>query len=447
MGCRVRRHHCRTGLLHAAASGSRRRALASIGRPTTGPPSARKSRRGAPRPTRAAISRRRHRPEQRRHVYVSGSQNLWQSRDGGSHLAHHVAVRRSAGNVDVARDQRQQRGHRGRSPGVRLDQCARGHRGPADGRDLHRHHAQPAGRNVARRRSTPTIPRRSMRCWAGSVGFPEPGHVFRTTLGGSAWTDISPPLDLPFSAIALDGTEMPTTLYVGTDLGVLRSVDGGGIVVRARRSSTFRACRCSTLSFGTGFCARRTYGRGVFAFVKPTGPAIAVDLEDNLAFGTVCQGPQYLTLRSSTSARRIWSSPACSGSWGRPVFRCCRRRHAAGRRSGRGHRVHGGVQAHAWRASWKPHDPHHQQRSGGARCRPVGHRHARDRDGSLPRSRTAAISATSASARSPMTSSRSTTRGTCPLSIFNIASSSPDSWRRAWLPIRCWSAPAAVDRA
>ena len=42
-----------------------------------------------------------------------------------------------------------------------------------------------------------------------------------------------------------------------------------------------------------------TYGRGVFEFMMPAGPAIAVGLEDGLAFGTVCSGPHYLTLTVS----------------------------------------------------------------------------------------------------------------------------------------------------
>ena len=45
-----------------------------------------------------------------------------------------------------------------------------------------------------------------------------------------------------------------------------------------------------------GMLRAGTYGRGAFAFVQPSGPAIAVDLEHGLAFGAVCQGPQYLSL-------------------------------------------------------------------------------------------------------------------------------------------------------
>jgi hypothetical protein len=39
-----------------------------------------------------------------------------------------------------------------------------------------------------------------------------------------------------------------------------------------------------------------TYGRGVFGFVKPAGPSIAVDLDHGLAFGTACKAPQFLKL-------------------------------------------------------------------------------------------------------------------------------------------------------
>jgi hypothetical protein len=64
-----------------------------------------------------------------------------------------------------------------------------------------------------------------------------------------------------------------------------------------------------------------TFGRGVFSFVRPTGPSIAVNLENNLEFGTVCQGPQFLTLEIFnvgasdlvvTSVQRLMGSTAFS---------------------------------------------------------------------------------------------------------------------------------------
>ena len=45
-----------------------------------------------------------------------------------------------------------------------------------------------------------------------------------------------------------------------------------------------------------GVLCAGTYGRGVFRFTKPTGPSIAVQLQDGLNFGTVCNGTEYLTL-------------------------------------------------------------------------------------------------------------------------------------------------------
>ena len=72
------------------------------------------------------------------------------------------------------------------------------------------------------------------------------------------------------------------------------------------------------LVFHQGELRAATFGRGVFSFVKPTGPVIAVGLEDNLAFGTVCAGSSdYLTIEVSnvgvkdlivTSVQRLMGS-------------------------------------------------------------------------------------------------------------------------------------------
>jgi hypothetical protein len=114
-------------------------------------------------------------------------------------------------------------------------------------------------------------------------------------VGATAWTDISPVLDLPFNAIALDGGATPTGIYVGTDYGVLRSLDGGGSW-SILDDIHFPRVPVLDLIFRNGILRAGTYGRGAFAFVKPAGPAIAVHLDDGLAFGTVCKGPQYLNL-------------------------------------------------------------------------------------------------------------------------------------------------------
>jgi photosystem II stability/assembly factor-like uncharacterized protein len=58
----------------------------------------------------------------------------------------------------------------------------------------------------------------------------QPGHVFATTNALAAsptWVNISPPVNLPHNTIAIDPTS-PNVLYVGTDLGVWTSRNGGG---------------------------------------------------------------------------------------------------------------------------------------------------------------------------------------------------------------------------
>jgi hypothetical protein len=125
-----------------------------------------------------------------------------------------------------------------------------------------------------------------------------PGHIFRTTIAGTAWTDISPKLDpplntldVPFLTIALDGTSTPTTIYAGTALGVLRSVDGG------KNWTTLDDIHLPNvpvtelkINSQAGVLRASTFGRGVFNFAPATGPVISVNAQNGLNFGTVCPG-------------------------------------------------------------------------------------------------------------------------------------------------------------
>jgi len=58
-----------------------------------------------------------------------------------------------------------------------------------------------------------------------------PGHIFKATSGDGfvtwAWVDVSSNLpDIPLNAIVVDPSS-PSTIYVGTDVGVFRTTDGG----------------------------------------------------------------------------------------------------------------------------------------------------------------------------------------------------------------------------
>jgi photosystem II stability/assembly factor-like uncharacterized protein len=64
--------------------------------------------------------------------------------------------------------------------------------------------------------------------FSGFSGFVDAkGHVFRTKNLGNAWTDISANLpNIPVNAIVVD-PDLPGTLYIGTDIGVFATFDGG----------------------------------------------------------------------------------------------------------------------------------------------------------------------------------------------------------------------------
>ena len=231
-------------------------------------------------------------------VYVAGNQNLWQSRDGGTtwnnigafptgFITARVSVAPTNGNNIVVAANTQ----------VSVSTNALG---PVAGVTFTNITRNLPNRNVLRAAFDPNDPTVIYAVLGGfnNVGPGQSGHVFRTTIGGTAWTDISPDLDVPYGGLALDGTDTPTTIYVGTDFGVLRSVDDGATWY-VLDDIHFPKAPVTDLEIGRGSGILRvaTYGRGVFEFTQPEGPAITVNLEDGLEFGTVCEGPEHLTLQ------------------------------------------------------------------------------------------------------------------------------------------------------
>jgi photosystem II stability/assembly factor-like uncharacterized protein len=93
------------------------------------------------------------------------------------------------------------------------------------------------------------------------------GHVFKTTDGGDNWTDISPTLkNIPVNALLIAPAD-PNTLYVGTDVGVFRSLDGG--------TNWFAFNNGLPPVIVTGFSTQpggliqiSTYGRGVYELIR-----------------------------------------------------------------------------------------------------------------------------------------------------------------------------------
>ncbi len=125
-----------------------------------------------------------------------------------------------------------------------------------------------------------------------------PRNVFRTTIGGTTWTDISPPVNVPVNAVALDSATNPTMIYIGNDLGVMRSVDGGvsWTVLDGIHLPNVPVTDL-VMNEAAGVLRAGTFGRGVFDFAQASGPVIAVNAQNGLQFGTACAGtPEYLTI-------------------------------------------------------------------------------------------------------------------------------------------------------
>jgi hypothetical protein len=254
-------------------------------------------------------------------VYASGSQNLWQSRDGGNTWRNLGAfpgipsvAPTNGNNVVVAA---------GNQVFVSTNALAATVGGPTGVTFANITRNLPT-RNVQRAAFDPNDPTVIYAVLGGfnGIGPAQTGHVFRTTIAGTTWQNISPTLNVPFGALALDGSDTPTTIYVGTDLGVLRSVDRGASWTVLDDIHFPRAPVTElVLSRQGGILRAATYGRGVFEFKRPTGPAIAVNLQSNFDFGTVCDGPAYLTLQVFnvgvadlviTSVQRLMGSTAVS---------------------------------------------------------------------------------------------------------------------------------------
>ena len=228
-------------------------------------------------------------------VYVSGNQNMWQSQNAGGawrNLGAFPGVPAVAptnrNNVVIAS---------GTQVWVTTNALA-ATVGAPNGVTFTNITRNLPNRNVLRAAFDPIDPTVIYVVLGGFNTLGQTGHVFRTTVGGTAWEDLSPDLDVPFGAIALDGSDTPTTIYVGTDLGVLRSVDDGASWtvlddIHLPRASVTEL----VLSRQGGILRAATYGRGVFEFRNATGPAITVNLEHGLDFGSVCEEGNSLTVQ------------------------------------------------------------------------------------------------------------------------------------------------------
>jgi photosystem II stability/assembly factor-like uncharacterized protein len=91
-----------------------------------------------------------------------------------------------------------------------------------------------------------------------------PGHVFKSTngLGAATWTNISGDLpDVPVNAIAVDSTT--GSIFVGTDIGVFETTDGG-VHWRHLTKGMPNIAVFGLVIDGDGRLIASTHGRGMF---------------------------------------------------------------------------------------------------------------------------------------------------------------------------------------
>jgi photosystem II stability/assembly factor-like uncharacterized protein len=98
------------------------------------------------------------------------------------------------------------------------------------------------------------------------------GHVFRGNDAGNSWTDISGNLpNVPATALLYDATGNAPVLYVGTDIGVFRSLDDGASWERFNNGLPTVRVEDLVLNPKTGAIVASTHGRGMWRLNQAFG--------------------------------------------------------------------------------------------------------------------------------------------------------------------------------
>ena len=103
----------------------------------------------------------------------------------------------------------------------------------------------------------------------------KPGHVFKTVNGGSTWTNVTGNLpDVPVNAISVDYAK--NVLYVGTDIGVFWSVDGGTSWGRGGTGTTgLPNVPVMDVRLDKNLLVAATHGRSVFSVQAPSAITVS----------------------------------------------------------------------------------------------------------------------------------------------------------------------------
>ena len=114
------------------------------------------------------------------------------------------------------------------------------------------------------------------------------GHVFRTSDFGQHWTDISGNLpDTPTSAIVLDSRT--NVLYVGTDIGVYASSNGGASSAPFQTGMPNARVVDLELCPALNILAAGTHGRGMWEILVPAPSSPSAGVAGLSSLQSACQ--------------------------------------------------------------------------------------------------------------------------------------------------------------
>lgn len=100
-----------------------------------------------------------------------------------------------------------------------------------------------------------------------------PGHVFVTTNLGMTWTNISGNLpDVPVTSVTINPSN-PNQIFIGTDLGVFQTIDGGQTWTRPGLGMPMIATFAVRYHAATGTLFAATHGRGIYRLANPLAAA------------------------------------------------------------------------------------------------------------------------------------------------------------------------------
>ena len=169
----------------------------------------------------------------------------------------------------------------------------------------------------------PTTSTTAYATFSGFTGFGDNlGHVFKTTNGGSAWSDISGDLpNTPVNFLVID-PDAPSTLFVATDVGVFYSTNGGTNWTSLVNGLPRVAVLGLTLHHLSWTLRASTHGRGAWdiniANFTPGPPAVTTNPPTNVgSFSATLNGS--LSPRGSTTTVFFQYGPTTSYGSATPV--------------------------------------------------------------------------------------------------------------------------------